>query len=250
MPGSAAGQDGRRRHPGRRGGALPQPRGPVLRRNRAPVHLWADKRARPTVSRTPSWGSACCKPDVVAFLCNNRAEIAETYFALAKAGLIGIPLNYRLAPAEVVALMRAMGAKALIFADRFAATAAAVRAALPEVGHYVAIGDDAPDWAHRYEALLAGASAGKPDVEVREDDPFYFNLTSGTTGLPKSYVLTHYNVVTASLSLRGIRRDLPRRGADVAFPPSGGSAWAGSAPRCSGAPATSWWTSPPPRRCV
>lgn len=141
------------------------------------------------------------KPDVVAFLCGNRAEIVETYFALAKAGLVGIPLNYRLAPVEVMALMRAMGAKALLFADRFAATAAAAREALPEVRHHVAIGEGAaPDWALRYEALLAGAAAEEPGVEVGEDDPFYFNLTSGTTGLPKSYVLTHYNAAAASQS--------------------------------------------------
>src|SRR5215212_355328 len=74
------------------------------------------------------------KPDVVAFLCNNRAEIAETYFALAKSGLVGIPLNYRLAPSEIVVLMRAMSARALLFADRFAATAAVVREALPAAG--------------------------------------------------------------------------------------------------------------------
>src|SRR5258708_32839281 len=37
------------------------------------------------------------KPDTVAFLCNNRAEIAEIYFALAKSGLVGFPRIYRLA---------------------------------------------------------------------------------------------------------------------------------------------------------
>ncbi len=133
------------------------------------------------------------KPDVVAFLCNNRAELPEIYFALAKSGLVGIPLNYRLAPPEIVALMQAMGARALLFATRFAAAAAQVRAALPQVGHFVAIGEDRPDWTLGYEELLAGASPAEPVVEVEEDDPFYFNLTSGTTGLPKSYVLTHYN---------------------------------------------------------
>jgi len=133
------------------------------------------------------------KPGVVAFLCNNRAEIAEIYFALAKSGLVGIPLNYRLAPPEIVALMQAMGARALLFATRFAPAAAQVRAALPEVGCFVAIGEDPPDWALGYEDLLAGASPAEPEAEVEEDDPFYFNLTSGTTGLPKSYVLTHYN---------------------------------------------------------
>lgn len=140
------------------------------------------------------------KPDVVAFLCNNRAESAEIYFALAKTGLVGIPLNYRLAAPEVVSLISAMGAKALLFADRFGATAAAVREALPDIAHYVAIGSDVPAWAARYESLLASSSPGEPTADVQEDDPYYFNLTSGTTGLPKSYVLTHYNAVTASMS--------------------------------------------------
>jgi acyl-CoA synthetase (AMP-forming)/AMP-acid ligase II len=35
--------------------------------------------------------------------------------------------------------------------------------------------------------------ARAPDIEIEESDPFYFNLTSGITGLPKSYVLTQYN---------------------------------------------------------
>ncbi|MBK1661401.1 class I adenylate-forming enzyme family protein [Paracraurococcus ruber] len=137
------------------------------------------------------------KPDVVAFLCNNRAEIAETYFALAKAGLIGIPLNYRLAPSEIIKLMTAMGAQALIFADRFSAAAAQAHEALPGVRHWVAIGEAAlPTWALRYEDLLAGGEETEPEVEVEEADAFYFNLTSGTTGVPKSYLLTHYNNAT------------------------------------------------------
>ena len=133
------------------------------------------------------------KPDVVAFLCNNRVELVETYFALAKLGLVGIPLNYRLAPAEIVSLMSAMGAKAMIFETRFAAAAELVRAKLPGVKTFVAIGENAPDWSRAYEAQLANASVDEPQVEVEEHDPFYFNLTSGTTGLPKSYTLTHYN---------------------------------------------------------
>lgn len=44
-----------------------------------------------------------------------------------------------------------------------------------------------------YEDVLAPASADEPDIDVEESDPYYFNLTSGTTGLPKCYLLTHYN---------------------------------------------------------
>lgn len=133
------------------------------------------------------------KPAVVAFICSNRAEIVEIYFAVAKLGLIGIPMNYRLAPSEVVELTRAMGAQALLFESRFAGAAEQVRASLPGVKSFIAIGDGKPDWAMPFEDLLANASAVEPEVDVEEHDPFYYNLTSGTTGLPKCYALTHYN---------------------------------------------------------
>ena len=61
------------------------------------------------------FGLGLRKPDVVAVLCGNRAEMPEIYFAWAKLGLVGIPLNYRLAPAEIVELMHAMGARAMLF---------------------------------------------------------------------------------------------------------------------------------------
>ena len=143
------------------------------------------------------------KPDVVAFLCNNRAELPEIYFALAKLGLVGIPLNYRLAAAEIVSLMQAMGAQAMLFETRFAAAAVQVRAALPSVRSFIAIGDDKPDWALGYEDVLAASSAVEPEAEVEEHDPFYFNLTSGTTGLPKSYTLTHFNNATIGPMFEG-----------------------------------------------
>ncbi len=133
------------------------------------------------------------KPDTIAFLCNNRAEMPEIYYALAKTGLVGIPLNYRLAPVEIVALMSAMGAKALLFETRFTAVAEKLRAELSQVKLFVVIGGDGPAWASEYEALLAESSSAEPDVEVEESDPYYYNLTSGTTGLPKAYVLTQYN---------------------------------------------------------
>lgn len=136
------------------------------------------------------------RSEVVAFLCNNRAEMLEIYFALAKSGLVGLPLNYRLAAPEIVALMRGVAARAMLFGTRFTSAAAEVRAALPEVRHFVAIGEDAPAWALGYEGLLARASPDEPEVEVGEEDPFYFNLTSGTTGVPKAYALNHYNSCT------------------------------------------------------
>lgn len=130
------------------------------------------------------------KGSVVAFLSSNRAEIVEIYFALARTGIIGLPLNYRLAATEMRELMRAMGASGLIYEGKFAAIA---EQAAETLRHVVQFGGDKIDFASDYETLLAASSPQPPDIEIDEADPFYFNLTSGTTGLPKSYVLTQYN---------------------------------------------------------
>ena len=89
--------------------------------------------------------------------------------------------------------MNAMDAKAMLFETHFAAVAERARAELPQVKSFVAIGGNGPAWATAYEVLLAESSPAEPDVEVEESDPYYYNLTSGTTGLPKAYVLTQYN---------------------------------------------------------
>jgi acyl-CoA synthetase (AMP-forming)/AMP-acid ligase II len=163
------------------------------------------------------------KGDVVAFLTSNRAEIVEIYFALARTGVVGVPLNYRLAATEMLELMRAMGASGLIYEGRFAAVAEQAGRTLK---HVVQFGGDKSDFALDYEALLSAASPQAPDIEIEEADPYYFNLTSGTTGLPKSYLLTQYNNSTLAPMFQAF--DMTRR--DVAmtvFPAFGrvGFAW-------------------------
>lgn len=133
------------------------------------------------------------KGDMVAFVLSNRVEIVETFFALGKVGLVGLPLNYRLAPKEIVQMIVHAEAKALIFEMAYAPVAEAVRQQVQAVKTFVGIGRDLPGYALDYEKLIADSFPGEPDMEIKEEDDYYLNLTSGTTGLPKSYMLTHYN---------------------------------------------------------
>ena len=137
------------------------------------------------------------KGDVTAFLSYNRAEIVETYFALAKTGVLGIPLNYRLSAGEIVELINFCDAENLIFDPSFSEIVSDIRQKLPGVKRYICMGNDIPDFATSYEELVAKSSVEEPDVEVSEEDSQYLNLTSGTTGLPKAYLLTHYNNAVA-----------------------------------------------------
>jgi len=71
-----------------------------------------------------------------------------------------------------------------------------LRRDVPTLGEVIWIGNSPPARCVSYEALLAAAQCTEPEVEIAESDPHYFNLTSGTTGLPKAYVVSHYNNAT------------------------------------------------------
>ena len=133
------------------------------------------------------------KGDNTAFLSYNRHEVVETYFALGKIGSIGLPLNYRLSPQEMVELMTFCDTKNLIFEAAFADLVNDMRPRLPGVKQYIAFGEPVPDFALSYEELIRTSPTTEPDVEIDEADPQYLNLTSGTTGLPKAYMLSQYN---------------------------------------------------------
>lgn len=133
------------------------------------------------------------KGSVVGFLCANRIEILEIYFALAKCGLPGLPLNYRLAPAEVADLLESMQARVLICESRFAATYEGLAGRCPDIQARAWIGEGRPEACVAFESLVASGSPSLPAVELQENDVFYYNLTSGTTGLPKCYAITQFN---------------------------------------------------------
>ncbi len=138
------------------------------------------------------------KGDVTAFLSYNRAEMVEIYFALAKIGVLGIPLNYRLSAGEIVELVNFCDAQNFIFDPSFAEQVNDMRAQLSDIERYICMGNDIPGFALSYEELVAESSILEPDVEVSEEDYQYLNLTSGTTGLPKAYLLTNYNNAVAA----------------------------------------------------
>lgn len=144
-------------------------------------------------------GLGLAKGDTVALLSTNRVEIVETMFALAKTGIVGLPLNYRLAPDEMLDLMRTLGANALVSEAGFAEVAERAARELSTLRQRVQIGGDPAPGVLGYEALLADAPDAEPQAEVGEADTFYYNLTSGTSGLPKCYSLTQYNNALAGL---------------------------------------------------
>jgi acyl-CoA synthetase (AMP-forming)/AMP-acid ligase II len=126
------------------------------------------------------------------------------YFAAAKAGAVVLPLNWRLAPSEWVAILNDGAPSVLIAGRDHAASVDEIRGDVPDVERLVAENaEHRPGW-ESLDDWLSEGPATPPGVEVGAGDALYQMYTSGTTGLPKGAVLSHAavtaNVVQVSLA--------------------------------------------------
>ncbi len=150
-------------------------------------------------------GLGLTKGQRVAVLAHNRLEWLEIYAATAKAGLVAVPINFRLTPAEVAYIVDDAEAAALIVEDALVGAVDEVRSELAVPADlYVHIGgpdnsESAPPGYQAYEALLAGGAAAEPDVAVGPDDTACLLYTSGTTGHPKGAIRSHRGLAMLAL---------------------------------------------------
>ena len=138
--------------------------------------------------------------DRVAVFAFNRLEWAEIYTAVAKAGLIAVPINFRLTAPELVFIATDAQVKALIFENALAGVIADAREDLnlPDE-RVIQIGRPAEDATQDYEALIAAGSPVEPDAVVLPDDPWCLMYTSGTTGNPKGAIRSHRGMAMLAL---------------------------------------------------
>ncbi len=113
----------------------------------------------------------------VAVLATNSRPLLEAHYAVPFAGSVIVPLNHRLAVAELSHIVEHSGATLLICDEQLAERGAAVAAALGGGLELVVEGE-------RYEALVAAGEGFEP-APAEETGLLSLNYTSGTTGRPK-----------------------------------------------------------------
>ena len=129
--------------------------------------------------------------DRVALLSKNSIEYIILYFAASKAGVVLVPLNYRLAPPEWAYIINDAQAKMLFAAPEYVDAVGGILGELGTVQRCVVVGDQGQDGWDTYRQLIANQPATPPDRTITADHDVYQMYTSGTTGRPKGAVLTH-----------------------------------------------------------
>jgi acyl-CoA synthetase (AMP-forming)/AMP-acid ligase II len=145
-------------------------------------------------------GMGMGKGDRVAVVAFNRLEWAEIYVAVAKAGIVAVPVNFRLTPQEALFICRDCAVSAVIAEPELAPTVDAIRTDIGVAeSRFILMGDTAkPGWM-AYEELLKQATAMEPTTFVVPEDPWCLMYTSGTTGNPKGAIRSHRGMTMLAL---------------------------------------------------
>ena len=133
-----------------------------------------------------SAGLGLAPGDRASMLAENCLEYYEYFHATAAAGVIAAPLNQRLAPGELGAIVEQVEPR-VIFCDGAHAEIAAELAAAASCP-VVRIGGEDP---LGYERLLASASPNRAGRRPNPEAAATICFTGGTTGVPKGVVIPH-----------------------------------------------------------
>src|SRR5262249_28428358 len=113
-------------------------------------------------------GLGLSRGDRVAILAYNCAEWCEIFAAPAKAGLVALPINFRLVGKEVQFIVDNAEASAFIVQDELVSVVEEIRKDLPvKSDRFIHFGaSPCPAGYRAYEDILAAASPSEPDQSV------------------------------------------------------------------------------------
>ena len=136
----------------------------------------------------------------ISTICNNSVEFVKALFGIHRAGLVWVPVNTMLGPADMDYILDHAEVRFALIDDNLYAQADR-RAALQKRGiDLIAVdltGTAAAAGLGNFNDLVKGRSEIEPDVDIDDRDLAMIIYTSGTTSRPKGAMHCHLAVVMA-----------------------------------------------------
>jgi len=140
--------------------------------------------------------------DRVAYLSFNTHQLLEGYYGAPLIRATVMPLNVRLQPAELIAILNHAEARVLLFENEFAPCLEPLRRSCPSIRRFVAIDAPAEGADLTLDGLLAYGRLERPDLfSFDENEIAELFYTSGSTGTPKGVMLSHRTLYLHALSV-------------------------------------------------
>ena len=135
------------------------------------------------------------KGDKITTILSNCLELLEIYWAIAKIGAVVVPASTLLLEPAMKTLLQDSDSIMLITNSDFVEKIDAIKSELPAIAEdrYILIDASNHPGYQDYHALKSASGDEEPKgIVISPDDMFNIMYSSGTTGLPKGIVHTHY----------------------------------------------------------
>ncbi len=142
------------------------------------------------------------KGNTVALYMWNSPEFVVAFFGVLKTGATVTALNPSFKEKDAKHQLEDSESVAVIFDEELHSVIMAIQDKLPKLKNKIAVGEEKHPDACLFKELIENYPANPPDVKIDpKKDLAVIQYTSGTTGLPKGCMLTHYNLMSCAFQL-------------------------------------------------
>lgn len=130
--------------------------------------------------------------DRIAIMQTNSYQYMETVLAIAYIGAVYVPINYRLKGSEIEYLLKDSESSYIFIGHRYVPFIESIKNNLKHLHQIICFEGSIPEMLS-YEELIFKSEPNEFAVEgLTEKSLFKIQYSSGTTGLPKGTMITHY----------------------------------------------------------
>ncbi|HOP84841.1 MAG TPA: long-chain-fatty-acid--CoA ligase [Syntrophorhabdaceae bacterium] len=148
------------------------------------------------------------KGDKIGILSWNCIECTEITGAAMKGGFVVVPFNPRFQINELDYIIHDSQVKVIFTGKELIPIVLMLKEKFSGI-EFISLEEKSPEMSF-YDELINNFTDAEPDVDVTEDDPFIIFYTSGTTGIPRGAIYTHYKKLEEARTkaiLGGLRHD-------------------------------------------